>query len=51
LAHIKTVLGQGLALADGENHKRQRKMMNPAFSHNNIKVCIYVMVPIVKPRK
>src|SRR5262245_25828711 len=35
--------GQGLAIANGENHRRQRKIMNPAFSYNNIKVCIQYM--------
>ncbi|CAB4387303.1 unnamed protein product [Rhizophagus irregularis] len=30
-------IGRGLALSEGEDHKRQRKMMNPAFTHSNIK--------------
>jgi cytochrome P450 len=34
------LLGNGLAFAEGGDHKRQRKMMNPAFSHSNIKVII-----------
>ncbi|RGB27760.1 cytochrome P450 [Rhizophagus diaphanus] len=31
------LLGKGLIFAEGDDHKRQRKMMNPAFSHSNIK--------------
>ncbi|CAG8736289.1 11016_t:CDS:2, partial [Rhizophagus irregularis] len=31
------LLGKGLVFAEGDVHKRQRKMMNPAFSHSNIK--------------
>jgi cytochrome P450 len=34
------LLGKGLVFAEGDVHKRQRKMMNPAFSHSNIKVII-----------
>jgi cytochrome P450 len=40
LADLVKVLGKGLVLVEGETHKRQRRMMNPAFSHNNIKVYI-----------
>jgi cytochrome P450 len=32
------LFGRGLLFSEGENHKRQRKLMNPAFTHNNIKV-------------
>ena len=38
LADAITIAGKGLAIAEGEDHKRQRKMMNPAFTHNKIKV-------------
>uniref|UniRef100_U9SV23 Cytochrome P450 n=1 Tax=Rhizophagus irregularis (strain DAOM 181602 / DAOM 197198 / MUCL 43194) TaxID=747089 RepID=U9SV23_RHIID len=31
------LLGKGLIFAEGDVYKRQRKMMNPAFSHSNIK--------------
>jgi len=34
------LLGNGLVFAEGDVHKRQRKMMNPAFIHSNIKVII-----------
>ncbi|CAB5216653.1 unnamed protein product [Rhizophagus irregularis] len=37
LADAIAIAGRGLVFAEGENHKRQRKMMNPAFIHNNIK--------------
>uniref|UniRef100_U9U4F0 Cytochrome P450 n=1 Tax=Rhizophagus irregularis (strain DAOM 181602 / DAOM 197198 / MUCL 43194) TaxID=747089 RepID=U9U4F0_RHIID len=40
LADAIAIAGRGLVFAEGENHKRQRKMMNPAFIHNNIKVII-----------
>jgi cytochrome P450 len=40
LADAIVIVGRGLVLAEGEDHKRQRKMMNPAFTHNNIKVII-----------
>ena len=32
------IFGDGLVSAEGENHKRQRKMMGPAFAHNIVKV-------------
>ena len=46
LADAITIAGKGLALAEGEDHKRQRKMMNPAFTHNNVKVIITSLVEI-----
>ncbi|GET00319.1 cytochrome P450 [Rhizophagus clarus] len=30
-------VGNGLAFSEGDIHKRQRKMMNPAFTYSNIK--------------
>ncbi|RHZ54739.1 hypothetical protein Glove_423g12 [Diversispora epigaea] len=36
----KKIIGEGLVLAEGDVHKRQRKMMNPVFSHSNIKEMI-----------
>ena len=41
LANLVSILGNGVFFAEGEIHKRQRKMMNPAFSHINIKVIKY----------
>jgi cytochrome P450 len=35
-------IGRGLALSEGEDHKKQRKMMNPAFTYRNIKVIKYI---------
>ena len=32
------IVGRGIVFAEGEDHKRQRKMMNPAFVHSNVKV-------------
>ena len=40
MADVIAMAGRGLVFAEGEDHKRQRKMMNPAFVHNNIKVII-----------
>nr|CAG8435818.1 9006_t:CDS:2 [Entrophospora candida] len=34
---LKGILGNGILFAEGEAHKRQRKIMNPTFSHGNIK--------------
>ncbi|CAI2173266.1 20134_t:CDS:2 [Funneliformis geosporum] len=34
---IIRIVGKGISTVEGETHKRQRKMMNPAFAHNNIK--------------
>jgi cytochrome P450 len=38
LGILMRILGKGIGFSEGEIHKRQRKMMTPAFSHNNIKV-------------
>jgi cytochrome P450 len=40
LADGIAIAGRGLVFAEGDDHKRQRKMMNPAFTHNNVKVII-----------
>ena len=34
------IVGYGLVTVEGEVHRKQRKMMNPAFNHNNIKVIV-----------
>ncbi|RIA87211.1 cytochrome P450 [Glomus cerebriforme] len=36
-ASATAVFGRGLLFAEGDDHKRQRKMMNPAFTYSNIK--------------
>src|ERR1044071_2087191 len=41
VASAKAFVGYGLALVDGDIHKRQRKMMTPAFTHSNIKVSVW----------
>ncbi|CAG8649699.1 10341_t:CDS:2, partial [Racocetra fulgida] len=33
----KDMFGEGILLANGDSHKRQRKMMNPSFAFANIK--------------
>ncbi|PKY44217.1 cytochrome P450, partial [Rhizophagus irregularis] len=32
-----SLIGRGLVFAEGDNHKRQRKMSNPAFTYSNVK--------------
>jgi cytochrome P450 len=46
-ADLKKILGEGIGFAEGETHKKQRKMMNIAFSHNNIKVLYTVYLNII----
>uniref|UniRef100_A0A1D1Z8L8 Cytochrome P450 4F12 n=1 Tax=Anthurium amnicola TaxID=1678845 RepID=A0A1D1Z8L8_9ARAE len=46
MASLIAVLGKGLVFVEGDTHKRQRKMMNPAFSHNNIKDMVPVFVRV-----
>ncbi|CAB5322819.1 unnamed protein product [Rhizophagus irregularis] len=36
-ASALAIAGIGLFFAEGENHRRQRKMMNPAFTYSNVK--------------
>ncbi|PKY39667.1 cytochrome P450 [Rhizophagus irregularis] len=43
------LLGNGLAFAEG--HKRQRKMMNPAFSHSNIKEMVPTFIRVTSTLK
>jgi cytochrome P450 len=38
LGNLVAMVGNGILFAEDDNHKRQRKMMNPAFAYNNIKV-------------
>lgn len=40
-ASALAIAGIGLFFAEGENHRRQRKMMNPAFTYSNVKVIIF----------
>ncbi|CAG8454778.1 16948_t:CDS:2 [Racocetra fulgida] len=36
-ALIKDLLGEGILLAEGDSHKRQRKILTPSFAFTNIK--------------
>ena len=38
LGMLAKVFGKGIAMVEGETHKKHRKMMNPIFSHNSVKV-------------
>ncbi|KAG0317035.1 hypothetical protein BGZ99_006542 [Dissophora globulifera] len=38
------ILGKGVLLAEGDAHKKQRKMLNPAFGHKHIKEMVSIMV-------
>ena len=44
MSGLRPLIGDGIITAEGEKHKRQRKMMNPAFAHNNIKVITVYLV-------
>ncbi|KAG1741245.1 cytochrome P450 [Suillus lakei] len=39
---VRTIVGRGVLWADGENHKRQRKALNPAFSAAAIRSLTYI---------
>ncbi|KAI8991429.1 cytochrome P450 [Mycotypha africana] len=40
---LKGILGNGVLLAEGAAHRLQRKMLNPAFSVNNIRAFVPLM--------
>ncbi|CAG8618806.1 394_t:CDS:2 [Acaulospora morrowiae] len=40
MAFVSSVVGNGILMAEGEVHRRQRKMMNPIFSYSNVKEMI-----------
>ncbi|RIB21088.1 cytochrome P450 [Gigaspora rosea] len=40
----KELVGEGILLAQGDSHKRQRKMMNPSFAFSNIKEMVPTFV-------
>jgi cytochrome P450 len=42
-ASIKTVVGQGLLTSEGELWKRQRKLAQPAFHHQKLKLLVRTM--------
>ncbi|CAG8534969.1 15916_t:CDS:2 [Racocetra fulgida] len=43
ITDLKAILGDGILMSEGDTHKRQRKMMNPAFTFTNVKE----MVPTI----
>ncbi|CAG8647887.1 6344_t:CDS:2, partial [Racocetra fulgida] len=43
-AIFKELIGEGITLAEGNSHKRQRKMMSPSFSFANVKEMIPTFV-------
>jgi len=45
---LSAVIGHGVLLAEGDAHKKQRKMLNPAFSHKHIKEMVPVMTTPAK---
>ncbi|CAB5185162.1 unnamed protein product [Rhizophagus irregularis] len=48
---IISLIGRGLILAEGEDHKRQRKMSNPAFTYSNIKEMVPSCVRVASTLK
>ncbi|KAG0274791.1 hypothetical protein BGZ95_009459 [Linnemannia exigua] len=40
---LSAVIGKGLLLSEGDVHRRQRKMLNPAFSHRHVKDMVPTM--------
>ncbi|CAJ0882160.1 14399_t:CDS:2, partial [Entrophospora sp. SA101] len=43
---LRIVLGDGILFAEGDQHKRQRKMMNPAFSFTNLKEMVPTIINV-----
>jgi PHYB activation tagged suppressor 1 len=37
--HVTRLLGKGLVLTDGDEWKRHRKVVHPAFNMDKLKVC------------
>ncbi|KAI0047420.1 cytochrome P450 [Auriscalpium vulgare] len=42
----KIILGEGLVSTLGEQHRKQRKMLNPVFSFANMRVMLPIIAPI-----
>ncbi|KAK3836217.1 MAG: cytochrome P450 [Linnemannia gamsii] len=40
---LSAVIGKGLLLSEGDVHRKQRKMLNPAFSHRHVKDMVPTM--------
>ncbi|KAF9194121.1 hypothetical protein BGZ51_001100 [Haplosporangium sp. Z 767] len=46
---LSEVTGNGVLVAEGDVHKKQRKMLNPAFGHKHIKEMVPIMaIPAAK---
>ncbi|RGB30116.1 cytochrome P450, partial [Rhizophagus diaphanus] len=45
------LLGNGLVFAEGDDHKRQRKMMTPTFTHSNIKEMVPTFIRVASTLK
>jgi cytochrome P450 len=43
-ANLGDLLGHGILFAEGHDHRRQRRIMNPAFGTTNIKEMTKVFV-------
>ena len=51
VGNLKQIVGEGILAAEGEVHKKQRKLMSPAFSNVNIKVMMIIIIIIIKIRE
>ncbi|KAI8373463.1 cytochrome P450 [Choanephora cucurbitarum] len=40
---LRRILGNGLLLSEGDEHRRQRRMLNPAFSVNSVRALVPLM--------
>ncbi|KAF9407653.1 hypothetical protein BGZ94_002614 [Podila epigama] len=40
---MSETVGHGVLLAEGDAHRKQRKMLNPAFAHKHIKEMVFIM--------
>ncbi|CAH1768003.1 8286_t:CDS:2, partial [Entrophospora sp. SA101] len=43
---LRIMVGDGILFAEGDQHKRQRKMMNPAFSFTNLKEMVPTIINV-----
>ncbi len=47
---VKLLIGNGLVLAEGEDHRRQRRLMQPAFHRAEIDRYMAAMLEVAEPR-
>src|SRR5690606_14306773 len=45
---LRKILGNGVLIAEGVTHKKQRKMINPAFSYKHVKEMVASMIDPAK---